>query len=462
MDELRSVMRDRWLWAALVLGLVLRVLPLVLWPNTECIRDECIYRSIAYRIVQGEGLTVSPKGWLPAPGYPYLLAWSKEYTGSMQSVKALQLALSGVSLVALFGISWRVAGLRAARVAAFLFAVHPTLIFFTGTMWIETVYICLLLVAIWAALWAKDQEHPLAALAPGVALGGAVLFRGIATYLPPMFALAILWPAGGARDVDGWRQTLRSRSRHVAVLVLGTVLTVAPWSIYATPRQGGFLVSDATVGHVMWLGNNDYPPLTFDYGNGMLTDDLFAKYLKLGRKPCDRKEPPVQSSQCDVQASLTWIAQNPGEFVGRVPMRLAQLFNPNSFLTRHIRWGYWPGMPFALKEGMVLYILLTSLAVQGLGTVAVFARARGSYAVMSVLVVAYTVFASAIMYGMSRFRLPLEPLWMVYLAWALSDPRGTWDALRASPARLAGAVVTSLALAVLMAWYLPTGFPYLW
>ncbi|MEO0682956.1 MAG: hypothetical protein AAF192_21410, partial [Pseudomonadota bacterium] len=34
----------------------------------------------------------------------------------------------------------------------------------------------------------------------GVLLGGAVLFRGIATYLPPFFIMALLWPD----DADPW------------------------------------------------------------------------------------------------------------------------------------------------------------------------------------------------------------------------------------------------------------------
>ena len=67
--------RDRWLWGALAAGLILRVFPLVVWHMGECVRDECIYRSIAGKIVGGNGLTTSSKGWLPAPGIPYLLAW---------------------------------------------------------------------------------------------------------------------------------------------------------------------------------------------------------------------------------------------------------------------------------------------------------------------------------------------------------------------------------------------------
>ena len=41
----------------------------------------------------------------------------------------------------------------------------------------------------------------------------------------------------------------------------------------------------------------------------------------------------------------------------------------------------------------------------------------------------------------------------------LVDPRGTLAALRASPWRLAGALLTLPPLVALTLWYLPTGFP---
>src|SRR5262245_31806643 len=110
------------------------------------------------------------------------------------------------------------------------------------------------------------------------------------------------------------------------------------------------MVTDATVGHVLVLGNNDYPPLTFDFGNGMLTEPLYARWRATGRRFCERDVPPVQSSACEVDAAVEWIREHPSTFVARIPLRLAQMLNPNSFLTRHLRWGYWPGTPWWAKE----------------------------------------------------------------------------------------------------------------
>ncbi|MEZ4321560.1 MAG: hypothetical protein R3F61_29070 [Myxococcota bacterium] len=465
------MLRDRWLWGALLAGLVLRSIPMILWPQYECARDECIYRYLAAGIQKHGEMGVTTKGWLAAPGYPYLMVWSKTYLGGYFAMKWGQIALSLTSIPVLYAITRRVLQIegsseertvRAARWAAWLLAMHPTAAWYAGTWWIETIYIGFLLPAVLAVLRARD-DGPRAALWGGLAglcLGVCILFRGVATWLPPLFLVALLWPDEGL--FAAVRESLRRRARPAVALLLAAVLSVAPYSWYASRTYGGFMVSDATVGHVLFLGNNDFEPMTFDYGNGVLTQPLFYKLLGQGRRFCDRKAPPVQSARCDVENATEWIAAHPGEFVRRIPLRLAQQFNPNTFLTRHIRWGNFRGLPWELKELICLWIAATTAIIVLGGTIGGFARGRGAYAVMAGGTIAYTVFAAALMYGMSRFRLPLEPLWIVWLAGLLADPAAVVSALRASKVRAALVLLTVPVLVWLLAWFALTGFPMFW
>ncbi len=294
--------RDRWLWGAFVVGALVRLLPLAIWPMLECVRDECIYRSIAYKIIAGKGLTTATKGWLPAPGTPYILALSKIIFGSFQGVKGLHVILSQASLVLMYmlGMKVRGGGRRVARVCAWLFALNPTIAWFTNTLWIETIYIFFLLAASVAVLSARHETWG-KALPAGMLLGGAILFRGMATYLPPLFLLALMFPEQWTRT--GITEGIRKGWRHSVAFVVGMVIVVSPYSLYGSATRGGFMVSDATSGHVLYLGNNDYPPLTFDYGNGMLTQPIFQRHLRIGRKPCPRNQSPVQSMTCEREAA---------------------------------------------------------------------------------------------------------------------------------------------------------------
>jgi 4-amino-4-deoxy-L-arabinose transferase-like glycosyltransferase len=442
------------------MGALLRVIPMVLWPMLECVRDECIYRSIAYKIVGGNGLTTASKGWLPAPGTPYLLAIGKVATGSFQSVKWVHIVLSEVSIALMFLLGSRVGeSRRVARIAAWLFAINPTIAWFTNTLWIETIYIFLLLLATLMLLESKHKPWTWAVLS-GAALGCAVLFRGMATYLPPFFLIGAMYPT--SMTWDGVLDGIRGGWRHAVGFMVGLLIIVSPYSVYGTQKHGAFMVSDATSGHVLYLGNNDYPPLTFDYGNGMLTQPLFQRYLRIGRKPCPRKQSPVVAMECESDAAREWIEANPGEFLSRVPQRTAQLVNPHSFLTRHIRWGYFKGIPWALKEFLVVYTAAFSSMLMLGGTLGLWARGRGPFGVIASGTIVYTFATIALVYGMTRFRLPIEPLWTIYLAILIADWHGTTQSLGSSLPRQVGALLTLPALFALMLWYLPTGWPLFW
>ena len=105
-------------------------------------------------------------------------------------------------------------------------------------------------------------------------------------------------------------------------MVVAAVLVVAPYSASVSSKYDNFVISDATLGHVMHLGNNDFPPVTFDYGIGQLTGPVYARTLRSGRPDCRQKH-PVEHDRCEVANALTWIDENRGEFVARIPMRLA-------------------------------------------------------------------------------------------------------------------------------------------
>ena len=89
------------------------------------------------------------------------------------------------------------------------------------------------------------------------------------------------------------------------------------------------------------------------------------------------------------------VTENPGDFIGRVPYRIAQLLNPHSFLTRHIRLGRYPMLSSWVAETLVCAVVLASFAVILLGTVGAAALARGPYARLTLLVVGYHVLVIA-------------------------------------------------------------------
>lgn len=452
----------RALLILLALAALLRWWPLEEWSSRPCVRDECTYRALATNLLRGEGM-VGTRGWLWAPGYPAAIAVAAKLFGQINDVKLLQLAAALGTIALLWRFTRDHFGERAASIAALLLVVNPTHIFYASSLWSEGFYTLLLFGMVYAIGYARGEPpgqdpdpsrplpSPLRALLPGVLLGGCVLFRGVATYLLPCLAVALLW--GRWRNRKAWRAA--------GLGVLASALVVAPYSAQATAKFGGIVISDRTLGQMMWLGNNDFAPLTFDFGNGPLDDLEYDRITASGRDHCPFEADPVKQDACEVEAGLDWIRAHPGAFVTRIPLRVSQLVNPHSLLTRNLRTGRWKGLPQWVDEVLVVGVALGSFVVLLGGTIGLFARGRGWYAGTAALIVGYHVAAIACLAGLSRYRVPLEPLWMVFAAGLLADPRAAWAALGASRARLVGAAVVTGVLLALMLRFLPTGWP-LW
>lgn len=428
------------------------MLPLVLWGATGCLRDECTYKDLAQNIVKGKGL-LSPEGWLWAPGWPYILSVFHLVFGTVHAARSLQIAASLLSIGLLATLVRRLADERAGRVAAWMFALHATFAWFAGSLFSEVVYTALLLLAVLSLLWSRDGRAS-RALLPGLLVGCCVLFRGVATYMGPIFLVAALWPVG-----ESVAAALKLRWGHAVAFALAMALTVAPYSLYASNRHHGLVISDATLGQMMWLGDNDFPPMSFDWGSGQIDSATYDAYAKSGRRHCPSKLPAPAWDRCERDAGVAWIKRHPGEFLARIPVRVAQLVTPHTFLTRHVRMGKWPGLPFELKEPLLAYVALTSFAVVLGGGAAGFLRGKGPFGLLAAGVVAYHVLAIAMLAGLSRYRLPLEPFGLAFLAIACADLRGTVALARAEPLRIVLAALWVLALLPLMLRTLPDGFP---
>lgn len=453
---------DRSLLLALLLGLLLRTLPMAIWAwQWPCVRDECTYFKLAASMVAGEGMTAASGGWLWAPGYPALMALHTLLFGHATTVRGTQVVIALIATVLLYRLAGALAERftsdtiiirRASRLAAWLYAASLPQAFFAMGAWSEVVYTGVLLAALTAVLATRRSAGRRAlglALLTGACVGACVLFRGVATYMLPIFLVAVLW--GRLRHPAAWGQML--------AVLLGAVLTVAPYSAYASRTFQTPIISDRTLGQMMWLGNNDFAPITFDYGNGPLSGREYERVIATGRPFCAPRKDTIRRDTCEVEAGIAWIRAHPDVFLIRVPIRAAQLLNPHSLLTRHLRWGQWPGLPLWVDELIILTGALGSMLILWLGPIGLLARTRSAFGLLSGGILLYHLAAISLLAGLSRYRIPLEPFLMIGTALLLADPRGAWAALRASPWRLAASAVALAALVPLVLWYLPAGWP---
>jgi len=383
------------------------------------------------------------------------MAIFKKVIGWGDTIKGLQVIVSMLTGILIYRLAGRMGDAatakRRARIVAGLYLLSPTQIFFTMSLWSECLYGALLLLALWVFLNAREGANESlrnglkGAVLLGVLVGCCMLFRGVATYMIPIFAVGLLW-----------RQLSGIGVAQVGAMMLGTVLTVGPYSLYATKKFDDVVITDRTLGQMMWLGNNDFMSITFDWGNGTLSRRAWKRHTSQGRKPCGNKNDAIGRDQCQTEAGVEWIKANPEEFVRRMPVRVAQLLNPHSFLTRHLRWGEWRGLPQFVDEALIMWNLGWSLLVMLVGSVGLCVRGRGASAILIGGILLYHIAAISLLAGLTRYRVPLEPLLMVFGGMVLADPRSTLAEL--SGWRLLLCVTVLTVVVPLVLWYLPTGW----
>ena len=94
-----------------------------------------------------------------------------------------------------------------------------------------------------------------------------------------------------------------------------------------------------------------------------------------------------------------------------------------------------------------------------LGFFAKWGRGRDSwYPMVAGLILLYHIAAIAVTAGLSRYRVPLEPLWMVFAVGFLIVPGESLARIGADRRGVVAVPVIGLLL-WLMLWFLPTGWP---
>jgi len=168
----------------------------------------------------------------------------------------------------------------------------------------------------------------------------------------------------------------------------------------------------------------------------------------------------MERESCQLKAGVSWIKSNPRTFVTRMPMRVAQMLNPHSFLTRHLRAGKWRGLPQIVDEGLIIWNVLWSLLVVWGGTVVLCLRGKGGRGLLMSGLLLYHVAAISVLAGLTRYRVPLEPLLMLYFAWGICDWKGTKAIANEERWRWLLLFVVLLFLVPLTLWYFPTGWSW--
>jgi 4-amino-4-deoxy-L-arabinose transferase-like glycosyltransferase len=432
----------RGLTIAFAVGLVIR---LAILSNTGSlatkIMDEQQYRQIAQNIVAGHGFAWGPgqPTSIRPPLYPALLAgvWAIS-PDNLQAVRVLQILLSLATAVLVYILGSRVYGPMSGAWAAAACWLYPSFIFFNFLILTETLFTFLLIAFVLLAILLVQTPRAMLAIACGIALGLAALTRSILWPVPLVFCplLAILI-----------RAPLSKRLALPGLVLAGCTLVVAPWAVRNTRLQGVMTIVDTMGGMNLRMGNYEYTP-----------DDRMWDAVALGGEKSwvhgissDLPGQSITEGQKEKWAqrkAIEYMRANPVVTLRRAFIKFADFWGLEREFVAGVQNGlYAPPGWFQVTGSLAIVLGYVAIVIAGAAGIWLAAPDDWRLHVVLLLPVAVITGAHTIVFGHSRYHLPLMPIFAVYAA-ALVAARAPAFRFSHRPVLIGAAVTVTVLLSV--------------
>ena len=404
--------------------------------------DQVTYVQRATDILDGKGYTGSYQSWvkhpgerqlqtLPrypgayqAPGFPAFMALVMGVCGRDEMwIKCAQVALGAASTWLVFALGRTAYGARVGLIAGWLHALDPTFIAFTHYLFNETLFVFLFLLALHLLLRDEGLPSVASALAIGVVFALAVYVKSSLLYLLPV--LAVWW---------WWRKRAASGRAALTLALAASAWCVcmAPWSIRNYQVHGGFVLVDSSGPYNLWRGNQPnayarrrmssdwnvrFPEPFRAYSVAPVSEVGGSKLVEVVQDTLHVDEPTdLEMMRGSQMAALEYMLEDPLWSAQRAWYKIVDVWNPTSFVMRHLFKGGHGEIPKLLEVALSWWCALSYLALLACALPALWLRRRDDFAMLAMLVFFYYTAIHAITFGLTRFRLPVMPFFMILAA----------------------------------------------
>jgi len=365
--------------------------------------------NIAYSLATGAGFSspfrvnTGPTAWMP-PIYPLFLAGIfrtfRPYTfASFIAATLLNISFATIACVPIFFAAKRIAGLRVAAAAAWLWAIFPNAILIpVESMWDASLAALLVATILWATLAWAESSRTRDWCAYGLLWGITLMTNAT---LVAVFPLLLAWLAHRAHKQQ------RACLGKLALSLGIAILCCTPWTIRNYEAFHAFVPLRSGLGLQLWLGNNEKTQDIFRAERHPIYDaGERAKYIELGEV--------AYMHEKQLQA-LQYVQSHPAREVHLIWRRIVS---------------FWSGgTPTPLKDFLNVdstwfrFVLLFNLAAAFgavYGTV-VLVRCRSPHWFPAAVFPVIFPWAYYLSLVLPRYRLPIDPVLLLLSAVALAS-----------------------------------------
>ncbi len=435
---------NRILLLLLMLGLAVRVVILT-FVDEVGIRnvDERHYFQLASNILSGWGFAWGPEKptSIRPPLYPAFLAATWFVTGykSLNVIRVLQIVISLFTVLLVYQLGRRIFSERVALIAAGMFCFYPSFIAFNYLILTEVLFTVLLMLFLLGYVYLLQTENPYIALATGIVLGLTALTRSILWPFPVILApLAFLSLKG----------RFRQRILLVGAVLLGYVLVIAPWAVRNTEIQGVLTIVNSMGGLTLLMGNYEHTPLERAWDAQTLHGDK-SIFVNLQREhPESHQWTEGQKEKWAQKEAFRFMLDHPGLTLKRTIIKFGSFWGLERTIIAGFKVYYHP--PHWVKMLITILIPISYGVVMVLACLGLFLAAPEDKRlhIMFIMIMLFMSGLHALVFGHSRYHLPLIPVLILYGAAAVGTR--CWVTLKSHLRRAAGPVVVYALL--LVAW----------
>jgi 4-amino-4-deoxy-L-arabinose transferase-like glycosyltransferase len=441
MDFLRE---RRGLVLALMLGALVRAC--ILYNTNDLgtpITDEQHYRELGQSIASGRGFAWAdgqPTSLRP-PLYPGVLAsiWAIG-PDNLQAVRVVQILLSLATAALVYILGARLYSSRVAAWAAGACWLYPSFIFFDFLILTETLFTFLLVGFVLATVILVQTPRAPTAVCCGVALGLAALTRSLLWPLP-----LVLCPLLTALIRAPWGRRLA-----LPCLVLaGYAVVVVPWAVRNTKLQAVPTIVDTMGGINLRMGNYEYTPDDRMWDAVALSGDKSWVHGLSADFP-GQSVTEGQKEKWAQRKAIAYMREHPRTTLRRALIKFADFWGLEREFAAGVQNGFYAPPVWFQALGTVGIVLgYVIVVVAGAAGIWLAAPSDWRLHVVLLLPVVVTIGAHTIVFGHSRYHLPLMPILAIYAA-ALVWTRPAAFRWSHRPELVGAAVTIALLLSVWM------------
>ncbi len=414
-------------WALLVLLTLGAAVRLALWACfaglPPSIEDERDYNALACNLVLHGEYAFQPgqPDSLRPPLYPALVAGAYRLFGleNYQAVRLLQAALSLLTVLLAYRLGTALYSPRVGLWAAGLCCFYPSLLGFNNLLLTEVLFTFLL--SAFCLLFVRGlQRDSLPALAlAGVLLALAALTRSVVWLFPPVLAVFLLLAFRA-----GWRRRLLA----AAVLTAGFAAVLAHWVVRNTRLQRTFVAVDVMGGRNFMMGNYAHTPLYRSWAAiGLQGEQSWIREV-IASSPQEERDTQGKLDKAALRHGLRFVVAHPGLTLRRDLVKFFDFWGLERELIAGAGEGYFGRVsrPVVLLLALAICGSYVAVLFAGLFGIVLTPPAGRPAHLFLLLVIAFVCGMHTLVFGHSRYHLPLMPLVMVYAAGALVHRKQLW------------------------------------